>query len=62
MAMPTNIRLGWERLTVTNTLAYYDAELTKKLKSLIVKTSGLYNKSFAGKLCIQDTNAGKQLS
>jgi hypothetical protein len=27
LALPTNIRFGWMRLTVINTLAYYDMEL-----------------------------------
>jgi hypothetical protein len=32
-----NIRLGWKRLTVTNTLGYYN----KALKDLIVQNTGL---------------------
>jgi hypothetical protein len=32
-ALPANIRLGWmSRLIVTNTLAYYNTELTKLVK------------------------------
>jgi hypothetical protein len=36
VALSKNIRLGQKRLTVTNTLAYYDTELITTVKSLIV--------------------------
>jgi hypothetical protein len=32
--VPENIRLGWKRLTVNNTLAYYTEELIEDLKVL----------------------------
>jgi len=34
------IRLGWQLLTVTNTLAYYDISLITTVKSFIVQTPG----------------------
>jgi hypothetical protein len=33
----TIVRLGWKQLTVTNTLAYYDSELTGTVKGFIVQ-------------------------
>jgi len=35
-ALPTNIRLGWKGLTVTNALAYCGTELITAVKSFIV--------------------------
>jgi hypothetical protein len=40
LALPTNARIGWKLLTVTNTLAYYHTELKVALKSLILPTLG----------------------
>jgi len=30
--LPANTRIGWKRLTVTNTLAYYNTELITNVK------------------------------
>ncbi len=35
LALPTNIRLGWKRLTATNALAYYRRETLAAVKSFI---------------------------
>ncbi len=35
--LPTNIRLGWKCLTVTNTIAYSGTALIKGVKSFIVQ-------------------------
>ena len=32
LSLPANIKLEWKRLTVTNTLAYYDTELIMTVK------------------------------
>ncbi len=40
LAMPTNLRLGWERLGVTNALAYYSSATITAVKSLIVHAQG----------------------
>ncbi len=32
LALPKNIRLDWKRLTVTNTLAYFDTESNTAFK------------------------------
>jgi hypothetical protein len=37
LAFLKNIKQGWQRLAVTNTLAYYDAELSTVVKSSIVE-------------------------
>ncbi len=39
-ALPLNIILGWKRLTVTNSLAYYSTELTRTVKIVIAYDSG----------------------
>ncbi len=36
-SIPANIRLGWKKLTVTNTLAYYDMEVITAVKSFVVE-------------------------
>jgi hypothetical protein len=38
LALPTNIKLGWKSLTVTNTLAYFITELVTAVKYFIVQT------------------------
>ncbi len=35
LAMPLNIRLGWNRVTVANTLAYYDTKLMSAVERFI---------------------------
>jgi hypothetical protein len=35
--MLENIRLGWKKLTITNTLAYYDTVFFMNMKSVTVK-------------------------
>jgi hypothetical protein len=40
-AFPANIRLSWKWLTVANSLAYYDTELIKTVKSFIVQAPGV---------------------
>jgi hypothetical protein len=37
----TNVRLGLQRLTVTNTLAYYDKEVVTVLKRFRAKVPGI---------------------
>ncbi len=39
-ALSKNIRLGQKRMTVVNTLAYYDTETIKSVKSFIVQANG----------------------
>jgi hypothetical protein len=39
MALPTNARLGWEGLIVTNTLAYYCTEFVTAIKLFITQAS-----------------------
>ncbi len=40
-ALPTNIRLGWQWLTVTNTLAYHGMKLITATKHFIVQDAGV---------------------
>ncbi len=54
---PSNVRLGWKWLTVTNTLTYCDRKLTAPFKSLIAESVFVVTqymattiKSFRGKL------------
>jgi hypothetical protein len=37
-ALPTNIKLGWKRMEVANTLAYYVTEIITAVKGFIVYT------------------------
>ncbi len=39
-ALPSNIRLGWERLRMSKTLAYFYKELKFNHKSFIVQATG----------------------
>jgi hypothetical protein len=34
LALPTNIKLGWKRIEVANTLAYYHTATTKAVKKI----------------------------
>ncbi len=38
--LPTNIRLGYKRMTVPNTLAYYDVAQNTTIKSFILQAPG----------------------
>ncbi len=40
LSLPVNIRLGWKRLIVTNTLAYCGAEIVTTVKSFTVEETG----------------------
>jgi len=40
LVSPSNIRLGWKRMAVANTLAYYDMATFTALKSFIVQAPG----------------------
>ncbi len=40
LAVPTNIRLGWKRMAVVNTLAYYDMVTITVVKCFIVQGPG----------------------
>jgi hypothetical protein len=42
LALPTNIRHGWKRMAVANTLAYYETVIITAVKSFIVKAPGLF--------------------
>ncbi len=39
-ALPANIRLGWKRETLTNTLAYYSMKLFTSVKSFTAQALG----------------------
>ncbi len=43
IALPTNNGLGWKRMAVTNTLAYYNMATVKYVKSFIVRASAIQN-------------------
>jgi hypothetical protein len=43
---PTNIRLGWRRLKVENTLAYYNTATIITVKSFKEQTPGAFTKNF----------------
>ncbi len=43
LALPTNNVLGWKRMAVTNTLAYYDMATIKAVKSFIVRAPAIQN-------------------
>jgi hypothetical protein len=40
LVLPTNIRLGWKSMQVTNTLAYCDTAIIIAVKSFIVQAPG----------------------
>jgi hypothetical protein len=40
LALPTNVKLGWDRMAVANTLAYYDEATITAVKTFIAQTSG----------------------
>jgi hypothetical protein len=37
--LPANVRLGWKRMAVANTLAYYDTATIMAIKSFIVQAT-----------------------
>jgi hypothetical protein len=54
LALPTNIKLGWKCLPVTNTLAYYENSKVTAVKSFITLTSDAAQKQpKAGRLSLQ---------
>ncbi len=50
LALPSNIRLGWKCMEVTNTRAYYDTATITAVKSLTVQALG-YFETFYGSIC-----------
>ncbi len=40
LAFPANIKLGWKRMTVANTLSYYNKAIITALKGFIVNALG----------------------
>ncbi len=41
LALPTNIKLGWELIKVANVLANYDKATIRAVKSFIVQAQGV---------------------
>jgi hypothetical protein len=49
--LPENIRIGWKGLTVTSTLAYYDAEIIIVVRIFIVRAlREQYDKHYYGRI------------
>ncbi len=49
MALPTNIRLGWESMAVANTLAYHVTATIMAVKSFKVQLRDQSYKTFYGR-------------
>ncbi len=54
LALPEYIRLVWQQLTVTNTLAYYDIEIVTRVKSFTFQEPDLISKFFFSKIEIEN--------
>jgi hypothetical protein len=46
LALAPNVRLGYKRLTVTNTPAYYDTEFITAIKSYTLQAQGPKSRAF----------------
>jgi hypothetical protein len=48
LALPTKIRLGWKRMEVVNTLAYYDTATLTVVKRFMVQVTRTNKYSYTG--------------